>query len=74
MFASIVAALAALPEIVKILGEVVSELKNLRQSSIDSSLDKIKADVNETLTKIQSAKSNEERSVLARDLNARLGK
>lgn len=68
------AALAAIPEIVKVISELVAEVKTLRQDSIDKSLEGIRNDVQETLTKIQNAQTNVDRAKLATELNARLGK
>jgi hypothetical protein len=74
MLASIMAALAALPEIVKAIESLIAEVKTLRQESIDKSLEQIRNDVNETIAKIQTAKTNEDRIALARDLNSRISK
>jgi len=74
MLATIMAALAAIPEIVKVIGELVSEVKQLRQDSIDKSLEGIRNDVREILSKIQNAQTNADRTKLAAELNALLGK
>ena len=74
MFATIMAALAALPEIVKVLGEVASALKQLRQDSINKELEKIKTDVSKKLLEVEGAQTNEERRRLALELALLLSK
>lgn len=73
-FAEFIAFFRALPEMVKILGEVNSTLKQLRQDSIDKELDGIKKDVSETLKQIEGAKTNEDRKRLSLELALRLSK
>ena len=73
-FMEIVAFIRALPEMVKILGEVADSLKQLRQDSIDKELAKIKADVSETIKQIEGAKTNEDRKRLSMELAIRMSK
>lgn len=73
-FAEIIAFVRALPELVKVMGEVVSALQQIKQDSIDKQLEKIKTDVSETLKKIEGAKTNEERKNLSMELALRLSK
>lgn len=73
-FAEIIAFVRALPELVKVMGEVVSALQQIKQDSIDKQLEKIKTDVSETLKKIEGAKTNEERKNLAMELAVRMSK
>lgn len=72
--AEIFAFIRALPELVKVMGEVVSSLRHLRQDAIDRELDSIKSDVSETLKKIEGAKTNEDRKRLSMELALRLSK
>ena len=71
-FAEIIAFFRALPELVKVLGEVVTSLKQLRQDAIDSELAKIKSDVDITLKQIAGAQTNEDRKKLALELATRM--
>jgi hypothetical protein len=72
--AELIAFFRALPELVKVMGEVVSTLQQLRQDSIDKELSKIKSDVSETIKKIEGAQTNEDRKRLALDLALRMSK
>lgn len=74
MFAEIMAFFASIKEIAKAVNLLTEEVKGMRQDAINSALDNIRKDVNETITQIQNAKSNEDRAKLARDLNARISK
>lgn len=68
------ASILALKEIASTLKLLVDAIKDLRKDAIDSALSDIRKDVNETIAKIQNAKSNEERAALARELNSRISK
>lgn len=72
--AEIIAFFKALPELVRVMGEVVSGLRQLRQDAIDRELDSIKSDVSETLKQIEGARTNEDRRRLALELATRLSK
>ncbi len=72
MFAELMAAIMAVKEIAATLKLLVAGVDKLRQDAIDSALSDIRKDVNETINKIQSAKTNDERAVLARELNSRI--
>lgn len=74
IFADIIAFIKALPEIIKVLGEIHSTLKQLQKESLDKELAKIRSEVNETLTRIEKAKTNEERKTLAIELANRINK
>ncbi len=74
MFVAILAAIAAIPKIVEEIQLLTLEVKRLRQEAIDKELDQIRKDVNETLIKIQGARSNDERAALVRELNQRISK
>jgi hypothetical protein len=74
IFADIVAFIKALPEIIKVLGEIHSTLKQLQKEALEKEMAKIRSDVNETLTKIEKAKTNEERKILALELATRISK
>lgn len=74
MFAELMASILALKEIASTLKLLVDAIKDLRKDAIDSALSDIRKDVNETIAKIQNAKSNEERAALARELNSRISK
>ena len=62
----------ALPQLVAIMGEVVDALKQLRQDSINNSLNQIKSDVASTLKQIEGAQTNEDRKRLAMELATRM--
>lgn len=72
--AEIIAFIRALPELARVMGEVVSSLRQLRQDAIDRELDSIKSEVSETLKKIEGAKTNEDRRRLALELVTRMSK
>jgi len=72
--AEIIAFLKALPALVEALREVRDDIKQLRQDSIDRTLEGIKADVAETIRNIEGAKSNEDRKRLAMELALRMSK
>ena len=55
MFAELIAAILALKEIASSLKQLVVGVEKLRQDAIDSALSQIRNDVNETISKIQSA-------------------
>jgi hypothetical protein len=74
VFADVIAFIKALPELVRVMGEVVSTLNKLRQDAIDKELEKIRYDVSETLTKISNAKTDADRSRLSLELATRLRK
>lgn len=73
-FAEVVLFIKSLPEMVKVLGEIHSTLKQLRQESIDRELEKIKSEVAETLKQIEGAKTNEDRKRLSMELALRMSK
>lgn len=64
----------ALPELVKVMGEVVSSLKQLKQDSVDRELEKIRSDVSTTLKQIEGAQTNEDRRRLAMELATRMSR
>lgn len=72
--AEIIAFFKALPELVKVLGEVVSALQQLKQDSINREMDAIKSDVSKTLKQIEGAQTNEERKKLALELAIRMSR
>lgn len=74
MFAELMAFFAALKEISSTLKLLTEEVKQMRRDAIDSALSDIKKDVNDTLSKIQSAQTKEDRLRLAVELNSRLSK
>lgn len=74
MFAELMAVFASIKEIAKAINLLTEEVKKLRQDAIDSELSDIKKDVNETISKIQNAKTNEDRARLAAELNSRISK
>lgn len=74
MFAELIASIMALKEIAASLKLLVAGIDKLRQDSIDSALSTIRNDVNETISKIQNASSNEDRARLIRELNSRISK
>lgn len=74
MFAELMGFFAALKEISSTLKLLVGEVKKLQQDQIDSALSKIRSDVNETIIKIQNAKTDQERTDLAKLLNSHLSK
>lgn len=73
-FAELIAFVRALPELVKVMGEVVSSLKQMRQDSIDKELSQIRGDVATTLKRIEGAQTNEDRRRLALELAARMSR
>ena len=72
--AELMASIYALKEIAATLKLLVEGVKGLRQDAIDSAVANIRKDVDETLIKIHSAKTNEDRAALARELNKRISK
>jgi hypothetical protein len=73
-FAEIIAFFKALPEIIKILGEINNTLKQLQKEAIEKELALIRSEVKETLTKIEKANTHEERKILALELATRISK
>lgn len=73
-FAEFVAFVRAFPELVKVMGEVVSTLQQLKQDSIDKQLENYRADVAATLKQIEGAKTNEDRKRLSMELALRMSK
>lgn len=72
--AEIFAFFRALPELVKVMGEVVSTLKQLKQDQVDKELEKIKSEVATTLKQIEGAQTNEDRKRLSMELAIRMSK
>lgn len=72
--AEIFAFIKALPEMVKILGQIASSLEHLKQESINKELESIRKDVSATLAQIEKAATNEERKKLSTDLATRMSK
>lgn len=70
----IIAFIRALPEAVKILGQIVNSLEQLKQDSINRQIEIIKSDVTTTLKQIEKAGTNEERKRLSIDLANRMSK
>ena len=60
-FIEIVAFFKALPEMVKVLSEIVLALKQLKQESIDKELESIRKEVNQQITSLSKAANDEER-------------
>jgi hypothetical protein len=72
--AEIFAFFKALPELVKVMGEVVSSLKQLRQDSINRELDSIRNEFDTNIKKLTMAVNDEQRKKALLDLNRALGR
>jgi len=70
--AEIFAFFKALPELVKVMGEVVSSLKQLRQDSINRELDSIRNEFDTNIKKLTMAVNDEQRKKALLDLNRAL--
>lgn len=73
-FAEVIAFFKALPEIIKVLGEINATLKQMQKESIEREILKIRQEVDETINKIEKAKTSEERKNLAIELSTRISK
>lgn len=73
-FAELVAFFKALPEVVKLIRELVDAVKGLHSSAIDKELETIRKDVSDTIYKIEGAKTVEERRRLSLELVSRMSK
>lgn len=73
-FAELIAFVRALPELVRVMGGVLDELRNLRQDAINRELESIRKDVSITLKQIEGAQTNEDRKRLAMELALRMSK
>ena len=69
MIVSLIAALKALPELVKVIGQLGETFKRIEEERIDNKFTKLQGKVDEYTKKIENATTNEERSALARSLN-----
>jgi uncharacterized protein YdcH (DUF465 family) len=69
MGAAIIAALQALPALVKEFQLLRESLHKLQDNIIDNKYEKLKAEVNQLTKQIEQASTNEERLKLVRDLN-----
>lgn len=67
-FVEFIAFFRALPEMVKILGEVNSTLKQLRQDSIDKEISEIKNEFSIKLQTLKGAVNDEQRKKALLDL------
>ena len=72
--ALIVEFFTALPKLVNAVNALVEEVKQLKQDSINKSLETYKQEVSDTLAKISKATSDEERKKLSLELANRLKK
>lgn len=72
--AEIIAFIRALPELVKVMGEVVNALRQMKQDAIDRELEKIRNEVDSNIQKLTAAKTDEERKKILLDLNRAIGR
>jgi len=67
--AALLAALKSLPALVTIIGQLGETIKQAQSDSIDNKYTKLRDRVDEITIRIESAKSDEDRRILVRDLN-----
>lgn len=73
-FAELIAFVRALPELVKVMGEVVSSLRQMRQDSIDRELESIRKDVDTQIQILTTAANDETRKRAILDLSRAIGR
>lgn len=73
MIAAIKSALIALPQLVKVLGQLGETIKQVEKERIENKYTKLQGKVDEYTKKIENASTNEERATLARSLNTHAG-
>lgn len=72
--AAILAALKAIPELVRVISRLGDSIEKMQLNAIDDRYDKLKEQVNVYTKKIEQAKTNDQRRALARELNAAVSK
>jgi hypothetical protein len=72
--AEVIAFFKALPELVKVMGEVVAALKEMKQESIDKAIETIKNDVDVQIQILTQAKNDEERKAALLALSRAIAK
>jgi len=73
-FAELIAFFKALPELVKVVGEVVSSLKQLKQDAINNEIASIKKEVDVQIQTLILAVNDEQRKKALLDLSRALGR
>jgi hypothetical protein len=67
-------ALKSINSLVKLLGELVLAVKDLKSDMIQKELETVRKEVNETLKQIENAQTKEERKKLAASINASMSR
>jgi len=73
-FAELIAFFKALPELVKVVGEVVSSLKQLKQDAINNEIASIRKEVDVQIQTLILAVNDEQRKKALLDLSRALGR
>ena len=74
MGAAILGALKALPELVKVIGQLIDTISSLQGIMADKKINEIKEKNAEILRKIENASTDKELKKLIRDLNTNLSR
>lgn len=73
-FAEFIAFIRALPELVRVMGEVVDSLKQLKRDAIDRELESIRKEFDSNIQKLITAQNDEQRKKALLDLSRSIGR